>query len=131
MGKFEHYNSKYRRLAGTALKCYENLVQRKIPKEEINAFHWSTEIYGPYVTYSQEKVEWAVYHAEGFDDWQKFRVSLKGLSTKEKLYCLATYWTSFMNGTDRQRLLVQIRCNNYLGALIRGGQLNSKLEVVR
>lgn len=131
MGKFEHYNTKYRKLAGTALKQIES-IGGPIAKEDIEEFNcWDTQMWGPYLTYSQEKVEWAVYHAEGFEDWQKFRVSMKGHSTKEKLFCLGAYFVQHLSGTDRQKLIRNIRINNYLGALIRGGQLNRQLEVVR
>jgi hypothetical protein len=78
-----------------------------------------------YKVHSQSEVQIAVYHAEDASDWQFFRVGLKGLATDAKLYCLAWYYAQEGSITRR------IRIDNYLGALIRGGQLNDKLEIVR
>lgn len=58
------------------------------------------------------------------DDWQKFRLSLKGVSTEKKLDMLQD-WLNDHN-CDR-RATVQV--NNYLGALKRGGQISEKGEV--
>lgn len=51
------------------------------------------------------------------DKWQAFRLSLKGLSTKDKLKKLDTYYRKH---TDRVN---QVRVSNYINALLRGGQL--------
>lgn len=129
--EYKRYDRMYKPLMGTALKTIEK-VKGKIPKEHINEFDcWDPAVWGPYETYSQEKVNWAVYNAEGFEEWQKFRVSLKGHSTKEKLFCLASYYANHLGKSDREEDLMKIRVNNYLGALIRGGLLNSNLVVIR
>jgi hypothetical protein len=52
--------------------------------------------------------------------WQKFRLSLKGLSTNEKLKKLRSYKA---NNSGR---CVTVRVENYLNALRRGGQLPPK-----
>jgi hypothetical protein len=73
--------------------------------------------------------------------WQKFRESLKGLPTTEKLDRLAAYRKVHyrvgsnadlddMDWTPLSRAH-QVRIDNYINALRRGGQLNHKLEVVR
>jgi hypothetical protein len=61
--------------------------------------------------------------------WQDFRLSLKGLSTQEKLRKLAEYldWTAPIH----EQLLHEVQVINYLNALKRGGQLNDNLEVMR
>jgi len=87
--------------------------------------------------YSMSSIRFAVYEAPGADEWQKFRVSLKGLTTREKLYALMWYWEvhiavgagSHKSPEDWSREI--IRVNNYLGALKRGGQLDSALRVVK
>lgn len=70
--------------------------------------------------YSTQQIKDAVYLADDAEEWQKFRVSLKGLDTKCKLWALSCY---------KQRhgdiALTRLRVNNYLGALKRGGQLSS------
>jgi len=58
----------------------------------------------------------AVYYAPGWEDWQIFRQSLKGMSIGSKLVCLLGYWDDTKDpDTD------WIRVYNYLGALLRGG----------
>lgn len=97
-----------------------------------------------YVQPDQRDVQYAVYTAESHMDWQLFRVSLKGLSTKHKLKMLYNRWARFMcdlfdygmfsrnaeSEWDR-RALEWVRINNYIGALRRGGQLDARLQVVK
>jgi hypothetical protein len=61
--------------------------------------------------------------AEAVDDeeWQKFRLSLKGRSTQNKLHLLNEYLYEY-NGEDED---VLIRVDNYLKALARGGQIEA------
>lgn len=86
---------------------------------------------------SHSDVRFAVYKADDVRDWQLMRVALKGLTTIEKLYLLGHYYNDrVMNSADQlfnftQAHLAYIRVHNYLGALKRGGQLNSKLEAVK
>ena len=49
--------------------------------------------------------------------WQAFRLSLKGLSTTDKLRHLNNWVTSHTGRVN------QIRIDNYINALLRGGQL--------
>ena len=51
------------------------------------------------------------------DEWQRFRVSLKGKTTSEKYLCLI-WWLS----THKTRR-AEIQVTNYVNALKRGGQL--------
>jgi hypothetical protein len=56
------------------------------------------------------------------DEWQKFRLSLKGTSTETKLRKLREY----LDGGDDT--LVVIRVDNYLKALARGGQIEAVID---
>lgn len=125
MSKFKMYDDKYRHLMGTALKTIEKL-SGKVAKSDI-AMHdrWPHEP----GSYTMIQIHWAVYNSPDAEEWQRFRVSLKGLSTQEKLYCLA--WRQVEERPHDKLVLERIRVDNYIGALVRGGQLNSKLEVVR
>ena len=51
------------------------------------------------------------------EEWQKFRISLKGKSTREKMYRL------FMYHHDTNDEDINIRVDNYIKALCRGGLL--------
>lgn len=83
--------------------------------------------------------------AQAVDDqeWQEFRVSLKGKSTADKLKMLKGYYEEdfvhtheeqkFAGGTlvsGRDDCDVCIRVDNYLKALARGGQLKKGVNVV-
>jgi len=78
-------------------------------------------------TWSQKEIQYAVYEAEGFLEWQEFRVSMKGCTTHEKLYMLDRWL--FVKG--RTSWLQKCRVDNYIGALVRGGQLGITLAVQR
>lgn len=80
---------------------------------------WQHTIYG------RDEILAMVYRAEDHRDWQFFRVGLHGLFTAQKLWCLAWYYS------DKPCTPRKIRIDNYLGALVRGGQLNAKLEIMR
>lgn len=79
-----------------------------------------------YTIHGREDIRHAVYKGDDAEAWQKFRVGLHGLTTRCKLWCLMTYYLQ-----DRNDYAHRIRVDNYLGALIRGGQLNDKLEVLK
>jgi hypothetical protein len=57
------------------------------------------------------------------DNWQKFRLSLKGLSTSSKLQKLSQ-WVSKHHNSPQAKL----QASNYRGALRRGGQLKALKE---
>lgn len=132
--EFQLYNDKYRRFAGTALKMIES-VSGKIAREDILSIHrWDVKIFGEVdESHSIARIRLAVYESKDADEWQKFRVALKGLSTQEKLYCLAWYWYEHVEGsidrTSERFHNARIRVWNYLGALKRGGQLDSQLRI--
>jgi hypothetical protein len=65
------------------------------------------------------------------DKWQIFRLSLKGLSTEKKLRLLEQYLEEKTSSIDNiERGMREIRVANYINALRRGGLLNDKYEVV-
>jgi len=72
------------------------------------------------------------------DEWQEFRKSLKGLSTYKKLDALQSYFDNFNVGHKKHKFGyrvntdscdVCIRVDNYLKALMRGGQLVPFLDL--
>ena len=58
-------------------------------------------------------------------DWQSFRLSLKGIPTTDKLIRLDRYRKTGFNR------VVQVRIDNYINALKRGGQLDTGGRVQR
>lgn len=135
--EFQLYSRKYAKLAGTALKTI--LTQENTPDDDRvrDVINGITE--WPYMhhfteTYSISLIHYAVYEAPDTEEWQKFRVSLKGLSTREKLFCLGWYWDYHVSPSILRTYTVRfelIRVNNYLGALKRSGHLDSNLKVVK
>lgn len=82
--------------------------------------------YWPYEVGSYTKHEVRVYAVEN-PEWQKFRLSLKGISTEVKLDSLAALRTKMLQ-TDNESELPdvlertwQVCIDNYLQALHRGG----------
>jgi hypothetical protein len=61
--------------------------------------------------------QYAVYFAPGWEDWQRFRIALKGRTITNKLNYLQQYWNTSDHANPNERL----RVSNYLGALLRGG----------
>jgi len=63
------------------------------------------------------------------EDWQRFRVSMKGTTTETKLSMLKKYWWDHhtkagMQDCGNKDCDVCIRVDNYIKALCRGGQLH-------
>lgn len=63
-------------------------------------------------------------------EWQTFRKSLKGKSTTDKLCKLANWRADHLHNGKLDRGN-EVRIDNYINALLRGGQLNSELKVVK
>lgn len=78
--------------------------------------------------WSQSQVRSAVYELSSSPEWQLFRVAMKGLSTPEKLYMLMNRFDTL---DAKDNAVEKCRIDNYIGALVRGGQLNANLEMVR
>lgn len=74
----------------------------------------------------------AIQEAVKDPEWQKFRRSLKGIPTEEKLSKLSNYFLismSLYEGKEFEKC--KTRVMNYINALKRGGQLDTKGRVVR
>lgn len=116
-GKFKEYDKKYAhcKRTDTMESAHMQVVARSQQCWPLEVLQWT-----------QVLVQGAVYEAPGFEEWQKFRVSLKGQSTGMKLVRLQQYLVE-NNVTE----IARCRVDNYIGALVRGGQLDSKLRIVR
>lgn len=83
--------------------------------------------------WSNDEVIHAVYSAPDFEQWQRFRISLKGLTTRAKLLCLAQRVISKVI-PEPDNIVVELewcRIDNYINSLKRGGQLDIDYKVVR
>lgn len=86
----------------------------------------------PVSQWTHEQVRLAVYEAPSSDEWQQFRVSLKGQSTAMKLARLDLRYIAAQNAPNQADWeLEKIRIDNYIGALRRGGFLNEDMEIVK
>ena len=130
--EFKDYDKKYAAYKGKWFD-YELEHQKDIQERAKELTHLNRQI----KIYSNAEIREAVYFSAGAEDWQKFRVSQKGFDTNTKLarleYRFSTYNTKFMlwEIDAREWQDEQIRIDNYVGALVRGGQLNSDYGVVR
>lgn len=130
--EFKAFDKKYASFAGSAL----NMIESKgfpIFREDIAKIESWPQMYAFTEDYAMSTIAFAVYKAPDAEEWQKFRVSLKGLSTREKLCALNWYWIRYVIGwNDLGRYQHNIiRVNNYLGALKRSGHLDSNLRVAK
>lgn len=69
-----------------------------------------------------------IQEAVNNEDWQRFRISLKGKPTMEKLrelqqYLVDDYFEESYLALETEYALRKIRVDNYLKALARGGQI--------
>src|SRR4249919_3466574 len=64
-----------------------------------------------------------IKHAVDNEEWQKFRLSLKGTTTDYKLGMLRGYLDTGRITSSKEYELKRIRVDNYLKALARGGQI--------
>jgi len=57
--------------------------------------------------------------------WQEFRLGMKAYNTEGKLDCLEIYHTNgrVFDKTNHERRMRRVRIDNYINALLRGGQL--------
>lgn len=90
-------------------------------------------------SWDKEYIRHCVYESYDAHEWQLFRVSMKGLSTSEKLYMLNNYYDAKVvanasNNSGEEWVTYKknkCRVDNYIGALRRGGQLDEHFEVIR
>jgi hypothetical protein len=125
MKKFEEYDKKYADLART-----DEQEEPHIQDLARDTTCW----YGPHIeSFPQVEVKYAVYEAADHEEWQKFRCSLKGQSTRMKL---ARLWVHYQNSranaeSIKELDVAKIRVHNYLGALKRGGLLDEKGRIIK
>lgn len=129
--EFKDYDKVYSKFKGKFLEYERGEAFGEMMAECDRVVAWSLAV----GKYSHAEIREAVYFAEGWEEWQKFRVSLKGFNTKEKLARL-WYRYGYFNCAAAEQLkglaaLEKLRIDNYIGALVRGGQLSTKLEVQR
>lgn len=80
------------------------------------------------MSHAQRDIQIAVYELPSSVGWQRFRVSMKGCTTSEKLHMLLAR-RAFYDSAHPEHTIETIRIDNYLGALIRGGQLSNDGEL--
>lgn len=131
--QFRDFNEKFKVYTGGVLK-FITKQGGHIAKSDIEAcISWEAAS-GQVIDmngYSASTIVFAVYDAPDAEQWQKFRVGMKGLNTKEKLYALAWYILEAESRLFTSHVRDQIRVGNYLGALRRSGHLDSHLKVVK
>ena len=83
--------------------------------------------------WKNDYIRFCVYESMSHLYWQQFRVSMKGMSTFEKLVMLHNYGKAhFVNNEDwALRKVEKCRIDNYIGALRRGGQLDENCMVIK
>lgn len=124
--EFMDFNKKYKHLIRT--DAAEDNTMKAAANEMAKAGKWPHEV----KQWNHDQVRFAVYIAPSADEWQQFRVSLKGQSTAMKLARLDLRYLAAEHAPNQGDWeLEKIRIDNYIGALVRGGQLNSSLEIQR
>lgn len=131
--EFKDYDKKFGYLQGKTLAYEDDDMHFDLEGAE-----YEDAWLEPVKQWTREQIRHAVYFAPDAENWQRFRVSLKGFSTKQKLYRLQfrlAYMQRRCSGPEWEESDMlqneQIRIDNYIGALIRGGLLNQKLEVIK
>lgn len=125
-GEFKQFDMKYAHNRG---KTFDTIcISHGAPAtSDVDKKSWYEFMPGwEYCIHGREEIRNAVYRYPDHEAWQFFRVGLHGLTTQKKLYCLAWYWAQGDKDWARK-----IRIDNYLGALVRGGQLNDRLEILK
>src|ERR1700740_3176715 len=125
--RFKDYDYLYRRLRGTA-RDVMGLGGQEAAKQ---ITHWPY----PVQAGTPSEIEYAVYLTPSADKWQRRRISLKGCTTQEKLYCLKRWYDIAIEDRDNigaeECRLEGIRIDNYILALVRGGLLDTEYNIRR
>lgn len=137
--EFKEFDDKYYAYKGKFFYYEDTRVLYALAQETAKCFRGDNVA----VVHTNADIRHAVYFGEGFEEWQKFRVSLKGCNTAMKLVRLEWRWNYFeahvgkidsigkLEITEELWRLEQIRIDNYIYALRRGGQLNSQFKIAR
>lgn len=96
------------------------------------------------VLWTRVQIRHAVYLSDTADQWQKFRVSLKGNTVKMKLYRLERRYAENIKQTFyninygwqfteelTEEILEKIRIDNYIGALRRQNALDINYNIIK
>ncbi|MHA2068424.1 MAG: hypothetical protein ACXABY_29015 [Candidatus Thorarchaeota archaeon] len=75
---------------------------------------------------TQSEIQLAVVDS----DWQAFRRSLKGMATEDKLNVLSIYLERCTEPNGYIDRYEEVRVDNYINALLRGGQLVRRSGVI-
>lgn len=129
--EFKQYDKVFRKYMFSFLD-YEN--EEEIDRLSVNYNSWALTDSD---SFSNKEVREAVYESATAEEWQKFRVSLKGFNTQYKLakleyrydYMQRQFAEGEINEDELHR--EEIRIDNYIGALRRGGQLDANYNVVK
>jgi hypothetical protein len=123
--KFKDYNKKFSKEQIGA--CRQRwLYNGSSHAERMSYTSWPLTV----LRWAQWQVQEAVYLTDDHEEWQLFRVSMKGLSTSEKLYMLHNRYIT-LDLDNNQNWVDHCRIDNYIGALVRGGQLDSNYKVLK
>lgn len=125
--EFKDFDRKYMGSRGTVLQPLTDTQLRTVA----NIVRWGQ----PIRSWSAKQIRTAVYDSFDAEEWQKFRVALKGLSTAHKLFRLLQYRHNHAQYDSVTGFVIpehiQCRVDNYVNALKRGGQLDSEGNIVR
>lgn len=133
--EFLDWNTKFS--SAQIAACRTKWLRRGASHEDVMSYSkWPEKV----SSWDQEFIQQCTYHVSTAPEWQLFRVSMKGLTTYEKLYMLHNRFAELVasrasatpSGPEWAYYKIEkCRIDNYLGALVRGGQLNSQHEVMR
>lgn len=143
--KFKEYDKKFSAFYNTILETDITQEQAEI----INEWKYHKDI----ILWTRAQIADAVYNSKSAENWQKFRVSLKGNSTRLKLLRLQRRYESNViraslaveyeykfedinygwqyKGEEDEIFYEKVRIDNYIGALRRQMSLNADYCVVK
>lgn len=117
--EFKDYDKKYSSFKG-------KLLPLEGKSEELD--HWP--YMGELIKCSATEIARVVYHSgDASEEWQKFRVSLKGFSSAQKLGRLNRRWIGYvmlMHDDDER-----IRIDNYVDSMKRSGSIDQAGKVIK
>lgn len=143
MKRFKEYDIKYKQLRNTFM-AYETDKLDWI-KQQASSCSGLTMLMLMIRTFDRDTVHKIVYEMPCAENWQRFRVSLQGQSTALKVVRLQYRWVTMQDmvqdllnkgmftTADADQLLYfeEVRINNYLKALRRGGQLDGQYRIIK
>lgn len=122
--EFKDFDKKYSFLKG-------KLLSREPQPIMLNGLE---TLVGDMIKPSHADIAHAVYNSVGAEQWQMFRVSLKGWSTQAKLGRLWARWMNYVlhkRDGEEQAKLERVRIVNYLDSMKRSGLLDQQLRAIK